>query len=272
VAGTQLPDSQVLHLLSVHGSVEQVIDSRIVAVTRSSLSTDSLACIRYGLDRLRLQRPDPPVAAALLMRLRHVGVKISIEEARELAEEVLSAFSNGSAATSAAVPERTSEEVSAAFSYASAIVRNGHFPELPSEDRSIRDALDERDLDLVETFFVFRSELILHRRTPEMLVERWRSLTKSIQDGSLDSLDEFLNDLDARDVLEDAAALASPQGRGVFRQHLDQLDARYEMATRQADSTLRDDDVWRPMRWWWYRRPIKMTPALETALRRLRLT
>ncbi len=261
VDGTRVPVSEVLHLLSVHGSIERVAMSRTAErAGEGHLSVEAIqACITYGLRKIETISPLGPVAAGFLERWRRRGVDLSIDRARGQALEVLARFSDGATSDTSELPEHLRDAAPVAFSYAASIVRNGRFPEFGEDDQTIRGRLSSEDKRLIEDYFAYRSEIALHRITPERLLHRWAQLVADIERGYKDGYDEFANDLDGRDILEEGASLVSPAGRSVFREQLDPLDERYEVATRASAQPLRPPPIWEPVRWWWYRTPTSMS-------------
>lgn len=249
LVGTDTPVSYVLHLLAVDGSVEAVVSSPLPPPKDVVLSSDLvLECVAYALEQVRDHAPAPAVMAALEHSWRAES-SFSIADARHLAEEILPQVLAGGTPKS-----KGSNDVAIAFSYASAVVRNGRFPRLPNEESTLRDGLDPHDRSLLEDFYVFRQEIAGFRITPELHVERWERLVGSVASIYHDAFEEFVNELDGRDILEDAVSVLSPPGRKTMRSAIDPIDERYDRLTQWSDEPLSPVPYPR-RRWWWFRVP-----------------
>jgi hypothetical protein len=211
VKGGHLPVSQVLHALSVGGSIDRVLTSPLITRKgRNDLVPEAVgACVAHALRVLGERKPPPPVAAGFVERWRRAGVSISQSLAEEWAHQILPPFADGRASdwVESGFPE---DQVKVAFSYAAALVRNGRFRADEHDDESVRDSLTSGDRQLVEDFFMYRSEIAGHRLTPERLRNHWRQLVQDLEEGYDDDIGELTNDLDGRDILEHASSLVSP--------------------------------------------------------------
>jgi hypothetical protein len=269
VRGSDLPVSLILHLLSFEPA-DALARGIITDRKLRELSTGAIhACLLYAAEQVRDGAIAPPVEAALSRRLQERGFAPDLQQARDIALGVLPSLAQGVGAGVSGSPLASPKHVVIALSYAAAVVRNGRFLKVPDESRQIRDRLNGLDRQLVEDLFVFQSELVLSARTPEMMVERWRRLVEKVEGEYRDDFGEFTNDLDGRDVLEDAHSLVSPGARSVFSQYLEDLDVRYEAATRQVSKSLSAAGIWRPSRWWWWRVPIHASSRFEWSIAKL---
>jgi hypothetical protein len=264
--GTLIPVSHVLHSLFVQPSLDELARPGWFIHGEADPSIEELrACVAYALERVLRDELRPVVAAAFLrsLRPRPWRIETSVDEAKMLAEEILPSFADG--AVGRVEELRTDRrDVQIAFAYGSAVVRNGRWPRLPDEDETLRDELGERDRALIDELFVYRSELNLVRRTPEIYVEQWRRLVERIERGGYDDdISEHANWLDGRDTLEVASRLVSPGSRPPFDDRLEPLDRRYEAATHPIARSLKGNQVWEPTRWWWFRAPASVGPSLE---------
>lgn len=104
----------------------------------------------------------------------------------------------------------------------------------------------------------------------EGLLAGWEATVAAVADGyRLDTLDDYLNDLDGRQILDEALAIA-PRAEGVRLQgRLDAADARFRALVIPAAHCLWGDRAatehgWRADRnWWYWSRPRRAGAALS---------
>ena len=100
------------------------------------------------------------------------------------------------------------------------------------------------------------------------LVESWERVVRSVEDGYLLSLDDYLNDLDARQLLEEALTAASPADLQKFEERIQRADDQMKSLTTRTAICLWSDEVaeeegWTPKKnWWYYARPADADPDL----------
>ncbi len=92
------------------------------------------------------------------------------------------------------------------------------------------------------------------------LLNEWQRVATSLEKGYDGLLDEYLNDMDLRDILEDALDVASVAEDAPVRHRVEQLDARVKAVTvpcgpiwgrEVAESEAMDP----ALQWWYFVRP-----------------
>jgi hypothetical protein len=109
------------------------------------------------------------------------------------------------------------------------------------------------------------------RRGLAGLLEQWNSIVQHAERGRDESLDEWLNDMDLRDILAGALAAANPRERRAAAPRLDDADERFHAITEPCPSLWGDEiatnNGWRPeWQWWYFRRPVLPGPLLREDL------
>ncbi len=100
------------------------------------------------------------------------------------------------------------------------------------------------------------------------LIEKWESVVDSVEAGYDLTLDDYLNDLDGRQLLEEALVVAPDDERQKYLERLEQVDAWMRRLVKPAGKCLWGDDVaraegWTPERnWWYFSQPIDADPEL----------
>ncbi|MFN7947552.1 MAG: hypothetical protein U0Z53_19540 [Blastocatellia bacterium] len=100
------------------------------------------------------------------------------------------------------------------------------------------------------------------------LLEQWEQIVDAVSAGYTLGLDDYLNDLDARQLLEDALAVATPAARAAVTDRVRQADAAMKSVTRPAGKCLWGDEVaegegWTPQKnWWYFTVPVNADPEL----------
>ncbi len=102
------------------------------------------------------------------------------------------------------------------------------------------------------------------------LITRWTEIVNQIETGYGASLDEYINDMDLRDLVSTASQLGGVSGTELEALHL--VDARYLEETEacpciwgpdvEAEDGLSSED------WWYYRRPRELTDTLRDEMER----
>lgn len=126
--------------------------------------------------------------------------------------------------------------------------------------------------DPVHTYLISRGcAPLVVRRGLSGLLEHWASLVAAAERGRDASLDEWLNDMDLRDILAGALAAATPRERAAAAPRLAEADARF-IAITEPSPCLWGDDIartnsWRPeWQWWYFRSPLTPGPILREDL------
>ncbi len=103
------------------------------------------------------------------------------------------------------------------------------------------------------------------------LLEHWTKIVTTTERGHDQSLDEWLNDMDLRDILAGALAAAAPRERRASAVGLDEADARFHATTEPCPclwgEEIASNNSWRPeWQWWYFRRPSVPGPLLREDL------
>ncbi len=91
----------------------------------------------------------------------------------------------------------------------------------------------------------------------EKLVENWESVVESVKKGYPLGLDDYLNDLDGRQLLEEAMPVASREERKLCAERVRRADNVMQTLVKPAGMCLWGDKVARKEGWtaeknWWY--------------------
>ncbi len=94
------------------------------------------------------------------------------------------------------------------------------------------------------------------------LVESWEKVVQSVDNGYALGLDDYLNDLDSRQLLAEALMVASAGEVAKFEMRVHQADDQMKGLTARTGVCLWGDEVaeeegWTTKKnWWYYARPI----------------
>jgi hypothetical protein len=116
----------------------------------------------------------------------------------------------------------------------------------PFEGESVREFLRRRG----------SPDTVVERGLPGLL-EQWERAIEDVARGYPYGLDDYLNDLDGRQLLEEALGAASDGERARIRERLDAADARARSLMVNRERCLWGDEVARYHDWdrernWWY--------------------
>lgn len=106
------------------------------------------------------------------------------------------------------------------------------------------------------------------------LTARWEEIAGSAAAGYTLGLDDYLNDLDVREMLDGALGVARARGRLEFTGRVRAADERFREATREVDKCLwgdavEGDEAWSAATaWWYYRVPLIPGDELDADLRK----
>ena len=89
------------------------------------------------------------------------------------------------------------------------------------------------------------------------LVESWEKVVKSVEAGYSLTLDDYLNDLDARQLLEEALEVAPLAEQQNFEERIRQADDQMRGLTTRSSVCLWGDELaeeegWTQKKNWWY--------------------
>ena len=103
------------------------------------------------------------------------------------------------------------------------------------------------------------------------LVARWSSIVADVETGYALGLDDLLNDLDTRDALSGALAVAAPADAMGARAQVDSLDERLRAVSivtgcLWGEDVEEDDGLTSREQWWYYRRPSRLNDDLAAEL------
>ncbi len=103
------------------------------------------------------------------------------------------------------------------------------------------------------------------------LVERWERTVGEVEGGYDATLDEYLNDLDGRQILNDVLT-RFPEPDGSLIDRMRDADQRMRLASRSLGRCLWGDErsrVWTEQRsWWYYRVPLSVGDDFREDFRR----
>jgi hypothetical protein len=101
-----------------------------------------------------------------------------------------------------------------------------------------------------------------------LLMENWEQVMKLVESGYSCGLDDYLNDLDGRQILEEALAVAPPMERARYTERLRQTDERIRTFLLPAGKCLWGDDAavtqgWNAdTNWWYFMKPADASPEM----------
>ena len=89
------------------------------------------------------------------------------------------------------------------------------------------------------------------------LLESWETFVQTVEEGYTLGLDDYLNDLDVRQLLEDALAVAAVNERKAITPRLQRADDQMQLIVKPTEVCLWGDEVaeeegWTAKNNWWY--------------------
>jgi hypothetical protein len=89
------------------------------------------------------------------------------------------------------------------------------------------------------------------------LVDNWERVVAEVEAGYDRPFDDYLNDLDGRQLLANALEIAPEEVREAYAERIAAADARVKAVTRPSARCLwgqivADEEGWKPDRNWWY--------------------
>ncbi len=100
------------------------------------------------------------------------------------------------------------------------------------------------------------------------LVENWEKIVSSVEQGYTLGLADYLNDLDGRQILEEALAVAPALEKEKYLERVYQADSRMRTLLKPAGKCLWGDRLarkegWTMIKnWWYFFRPLRANPEL----------
>lgn len=98
------------------------------------------------------------------------------------------------------------------------------------------------------------------------LVENWESVVGAVEAGYALGLDDYLNDLDVRQLLEDVWGVASVTERELLSQRLQRADEQMKAVVSPSKTCLwgaevAEEEGWTANdNWWYFSRPLQGSP------------
>lgn len=100
------------------------------------------------------------------------------------------------------------------------------------------------------------------------LIEMWEEIVGEVEEGYAHGLDDYLNDMDARQLLHDAMMLATVEQKKPFLERVQAADARMQKITEPVGKCLwgreiAEEEGWdEEENWWYYAKPLKANDEL----------
>ncbi len=95
------------------------------------------------------------------------------------------------------------------------------------------------------------------------LAESWEEVVRSVEEGYSLGLDDYLNDMDGRQLLDETLAIAPAEVKKTCLKRIRQADSKMQKLVRPAgrclwgDETARQEGWTLKKNWWYFSRPIK---------------
>jgi hypothetical protein len=89
------------------------------------------------------------------------------------------------------------------------------------------------------------------------LTESWEEVVRSVEEGYSLGLDDYLNDMDGRQLIEEVLHIAPVGDKNIFLKRIRQADAKMQWLVKPAGRCLWGDETARQEGWtakknWWY--------------------
>ena len=101
----------------------------------------------------------------------------------------------------------------------------------------------------------------------EVLLKGWEQTVSAVEAGYASTFDDYLSDVDGRQLLAQALDVAAPEQAALVASRLAALDDRMRAAVEPIrrcvwGHIVEEEEGWTPERnWWYYARPRRATPA-----------
>jgi hypothetical protein len=220
--------------------------------------------VAHAAELSRKWRLLPPAQVEFLREHR---LQVSeLDSVRMLASRLLESFLDPAKTPAAEISE---EDRITAFHYAAALLKQERvlraFRRARSEAPSLDGALRGMDRKRVEDLLLNRS-MSGPVTTLARLMSVWQRLIEQIERSQDMGYEDYEQALIARDYLEEAAALLSPDAREGLDVPLRRLDQGFATVTRPLATSIRPLASWEPQPWWWFRVPLPMGESFQARL------
>jgi hypothetical protein len=104
------------------------------------------------------------------------------------------------------------------------------------------------------------------------LIEKWNAVTQSVENGYALGLDDYLNDMDTRQLIEEALEVATPDQHLEAADEIARLDQLMHSLTKPAGGCLwgaevAEEEGWNVnQNWWYFSRPIRGNEDLDAEI------
>jgi hypothetical protein len=165
--------------------------------------------------------------------------------------------------------EIRAEDRKTAFYYAAALLKQERVLRAVTRARSeaptLDGALSGMDRKRVEDLLLSRS-MSGPVNTLARLMSVWQHLVEQIERDRDMGYEDYEQALIARDYLEDAVSLLSPDAREGLDVQLRPLDEGFAAGTGSLATSIRPSASWEPQPWWWFRVPRPMGDSFQARL------
>ncbi|MFN0087200.1 MAG: hypothetical protein ACKVX9_17565 [Blastocatellia bacterium] len=102
----------------------------------------------------------------------------------------------------------------------------------------------------------------------EGMVEGWEQIAQSVENGYSLGLDDYLNDMDIRQLIEESLSVATAAQRDAICDRVERADEQMRSLVERAEGCLWGDEVaeeegWTARNnWWYFTRPLNADPEL----------
>lgn len=212
---------------------------------------DVRAAAAHAAVLLREQRLHPPALAGFLQTRPFAG---GVTEELPAAADLLAAYASDPARNRIVDrPEPDARERIAAEYAAALLLQESLLTDPPPSP--LRDALPAEDRQRIDELLLWAS-----MNGPVKTLEGWLASYERLiewleRDAGSVLFEEHEDKLTARDRLEQALSLSSPEARALLEGHVQSLDERFRATTREVSASIRPAMSWRPSGWWWHRVP-----------------
>ena len=91
----------------------------------------------------------------------------------------------------------------------------------------------------------------------EGLTEKWEEVVRSVEEGYSLGLDDYLNDMDGRQLIDESLRIAPAEDKRAYLKRIRQADAKMQWLVKQAGKCLWGEETARREGWeaeknWWY--------------------